>query len=525
MRSLFRPAIMVMNRLKYPQKFLLVGLLLVLPLFLVLSQYIVQINKDINFTAKEQLGLIYNAPLVKFLQGIQQHAALSQSLANGDKAVTDSLIKKQVDVDAAVKEVDAVDRTLGSTLVVSAKWQLLKKAWQDLKTKAIELTPEMSLENHEALSAQTLNLLTDVGNTSNLILDPDLDSYYLMDTVITKLPLTTEYLSQIRSHGLNVIAKKSLDAEQQTRLIIISGQVRSTVAANLRGYGYVFEERPHLKQSLEAYINSNVTSTNQFLDLVNEEIITTRNSGAPRVNPKQMKIAPDVFLASATTAIDNSFVLYEKDAAALNDIMQLRINGFVGRRTLVIVVTLIALVLAVYLLVGFYLAVRGTIVNLDVATRRMVGGHTTEAFVLENKDELAQVAMSFNTIASELVSARDEALEANRAKSTFLANMSHELRTPLNAIIGYSELIEEECEDTGQEVFVPDLKKIQAAAKHLLSLINNILDLSKIEAGKMDIYLETIDVPNMIQDVVTTISPLVDKNTNKLVVNSQLIWG
>src|SRR5688572_1526319 len=113
MRSLFRPAVLVMNRLKYPQKFLLVGLLLVLPLFLVLSQYIVQINKDINFTAKEQLGLIYNAPLVKFLQGIQQHSALSQSLANGDKSVTDALIKKQVDVDAAVKEVDAVDRTLG----------------------------------------------------------------------------------------------------------------------------------------------------------------------------------------------------------------------------------------------------------------------------------------------------------------------------------------------------------------------------------------------------------------------------
>ena len=203
-----------------------------------------------------------------------------------------------------------------------------------------------------------------------------------------------------------------------------------------------------------------------------------------------MKIAPDVFLASATTAIDNSFVLYEKDAAALNDIMQLRINGFVGRRTLVIVVTLIALVLAVYLLVGFYLAVRGTVVNLDVATRRMVGGHTTEAFVLENKDELAQVAMSFNTIASELVSPRDEALEANRAKSEFLANMSHELRTPLNAMIGYSELIQEEAEEEANDNYVPDLKKIQAAGKHLLALINDILDFSKIEAGKMDLYGE-----------------------------------
>jgi signal transduction histidine kinase/DNA-binding response OmpR family regulator len=508
-----------MNRLKYPQKFLIIGLLLVLPLCLVLSQYILQINKDINFGSKEQLGLVYNAPLVKFLQGVQQHAALSQMLANGDNTVTDALIKKQVDVDAIVKQVDAVDRNLGATLEVSAKWQALKKVWQDLKAKALEFTPQDSLQKHEALTSQTLILLTDVGNTSNLILDPDIDSYYLMDTVITKLPLTTEYLSQIRTYGLITIYKKSLDAEEQTRLIIMSGQARSTLDANLRGYDYVFEVSPHLKQSLEAYIGATSTSIKQFLDLVNEEIITTRNSGAPRVNPRRMDITPDAFLASAAKAIDDNFVLYEKDAAALNNLLQVRIDGFVARRTLVIVVTLIALACAVYLLVGFYLSVWKAIVNLEDATQRMVSGHTTEAFVLENKDELAQVAMSFNTIASELVSARDEALEANKAKSTFLANMSHELRTPLNAIIGYSELIEEECEDTGQEDFVPDLKKIQAAAKHLLSLINDILDLSKIEAGKMDIYLETIDVPSMIQDVVTTIAPLVEKNANQLVVN------
>jgi signal transduction histidine kinase/CheY-like chemotaxis protein len=149
----------------------------------------------------------------------------------------------------------------------------------------------------------------------------------------------------------------------------------------------------------------------------------------------------------------------------------------------------------------------------------MIGGQMEGELVLENKDELAQVAISFNNIATELVTARDQALEANRAKSAFLANMSHELRTPLNAVIGYSELIEEECEDTGQEEFIPDLKKIQAAAKHLLTLINDILDLSKIEAGKMDLHLETFPVDSMVNDVLTTITPLIDKNGNTLAVN------
>ncbi len=115
---------------------------------------------------------------------------------------------------------------------------------------------------------------------------------------------------------------------------------------------------------------------------------------------------------------------------------------------------------------------------------------------------------------------KGEQLEAaSRYKSEFLANMSHELRTPLNAIIGYSEMLEEEAVDLRQETFIPDLQKIHGAGKHLMSLINNVLDLSKIEAGKMDLYLENFEVVPMVQEVVATVKPLVEKNANIIQVN------
>src|SRR4029077_21277259 len=110
---------------------------------------------------------------------------------------------------------------------------------------------------------------------------------------------------------------------------------------------------------------------------------------------------------------------------------------------------------------------------------------------------------------AELAAARDTADEANRTKSSFLANMSHELRTPLNAIIGYSEILQEDAAD--KEEPVEDLQKIESAGRHLLGLINNILDLSKIEAGKMDVFIEAVDIQALVKEVLSIVQPLADK--------------
>ena len=116
----------------------------------------------------------------------------------------------------------------------------------------------------------------------------------------------------------------------------------------------------------------------------------------------------------------------------------------------------------------------------------------------------------------EILNARKTAEEANRAKSEFLANMSHELRTPMNAILGYSEMLMEEAEDLEQEGFIPDLKKINQAGNHLLSLINDVLDLSKIEAGRMDVFAEDIDIGILIDEVTATAKPLLARNNNRM---------
>jgi signal transduction histidine kinase/CheY-like chemotaxis protein len=130
--------------------------------------------------------------------------------------------------------------------------------------------------------------------------------------------------------------------------------------------------------------------------------------------------------------------------------------------------------------------------------------------------DLDRAAAERQRMMEELRQARDTAEEANRAKDLFLANMSHELRTPLNAILGYSEMLQEDAAEAGQEDLLPDLQKIHASGKHLLALINDVLDLAKMVAGKVELCPETFELEAMAREAAATIRPLVEKNGNAL---------
>jgi signal transduction histidine kinase/CheY-like chemotaxis protein len=143
--------------------------------------------------------------------------------------------------------------------------------------------------------------------------------------------------------------------------------------------------------------------------------------------------------------------------------------------------------------------------------RKLQAGHHGELLVLAMEDVTER-----RRAEEETAKAKEASETANKTKSLFLANMSHELRTPLNAIVGYSEMLQEEAVDQNLDSFGSDLEKINGAGRHLLALINDILDLSKIEAGKMDLYLETFDLHKLIEEVASTVHPMVEKNGNIL---------
>ena len=191
-----------------------------------------------------------------------------------------------------------------------------------------------------------------------------------------------------------------------------------------------------------------------------------------------------------------------------------------GIGLLVVIVTLIAI------------SIRATrllrpIEQLRLGAARIGGGDLAQRISVKSGDEFEALADQFNDMTGRLqesyaglerkVEERTRQLEvASQHKSQFLANMSHELRTPLNAIIGYSEILQEDVAGLGQENLIADLKKIESSGRHLLGLINDILDLSKIEAGRMDVFIEDVEIVPLLEEVRAIIVPMAEKNSNKI---------
>ena len=309
-------SIALINHIKQPQWFFLISLLFVLPFAVVMYYEISAVNERIDFAKKERMGVEYIQSIVRFMQDFQQHRGMSYAYLSGDTSFAESIKRKRIQLEDDIRVIDSVEEKYGETLKTTERWKELREKWRRVEDRNFSLPAQESFDYHTALIDDILSLILYIRDTSNLILDPFFDSYYMMDLSMNRIPLLTENLGRIRGVGAGVIMKGEIAEDEIIKLIILSHTSKSAIDMIKHGLQIISGENPDLKLKLENLFRDAISLTNAFLSMLNNRIINTKIINLP---------SEDYFVAG-TVAIDANFKLYDAITLSLDRSLQLRID-------------------------------------------------------------------------------------------------------------------------------------------------------------------------------------------------------
>jgi len=294
-------------------------------------------------------------------------------------------------------------------------------------------------------------------------------------------------------------------------LLVSDERTLDSALRQLNQFGYDLERLQFVAKDEIKLLGKVRQEYDRFIAVVTRVVELIRSGHVDEAHEAQLKEARP--LANRLERLTNELV----NKAEADVVASIEANGEAYRTSRAIVIGFHLFSIALALILGrtISLSLIGPIREIDARLDEIAAGDFTQRVKVGNRDELGALAANVNRTSEQLGDLYRQLEAASEHKSAFLASMSHELRTPLNAIIGYSEMLYETAQDEGQDEFLPDLAKIRDAGRHLLGLINDILDLSKIEAGKMDLYLEEIDLRDLVEEVRSIIGPLMAANGNR----------
>lgn len=393
--GIFTPGINFLNKFKYPTKISIIIAVLVLFTGWLFYLIINKLDKHIEFTKKEIIGLEYIDPVKNLLEDFQESRNLTDEyLQKKNLLLKDEILKKNKEIEDEINLINIVRKKNNNVLKIDKIWNQINNEWKNLKNNSLNLTPEENFKKHTDLIDKTIYLITYFGDTSGLILDSQLDTFYLGRSISRNIPELTEGLSQAKNLGIKITErKKILNNNEKIAFVVQSIFAKEDLHRLNKDFLTLFNSSKFLKKKLENFYNEVNTSTNYFINLINKEIIETN----------KIKISSKFYSLAGTSAIKSTYRLYEAEIHTLDELLDGRIKKYEQEKIMLTSSVLIVFLLLFYLLVSFSYALINSLKTLEkTALSVSKGNFDVEAEIYSKKDEMGSLSISFNSMIKNL---------------------------------------------------------------------------------------------------------------------------
>jgi methyl-accepting chemotaxis protein len=391
----------MIRNMKIWQKLVLAGALAVIPLVMLAVLFLQSRNEQIARTEAELAGLEYVTPMRQFLERLPQHRSAASAFLSGEASGGPMLGDLQAQVDEAVGAVGAVERRSGRQLGTAASWDSIRIRWEDLKGRVRTLTADESNTRHTQLMSDALAHLRRIGDKTGLSADPDLDSFYLNESLLNRIPWTAEYLGQLAAQGASIAAKSSMSTDEEAQVRLLIRQVASSMEFLDRNFESVFRYNEDLRKELEGPVSTAMNSAGYLKNLSQRELL----------DRGEITVRPRMYLDNGTATMDKLFKLHEMAAVRTRALLELRKARLTSQKWTQLSWALVLLLMSAIMAFIIQKGITEQVRSMSETFRQISRGNYAARAEIYSKDELGTMAETTNTMLAttlSLIQSREE---------------------------------------------------------------------------------------------------------------------
>jgi HAMP domain-containing protein len=383
------------RNLKIGRKLILLGIVFSVPVAVLLFLLIKEQNIAIDFGENERRGVEYIKPVRHLLHDIQKHQV---AFLNG--AADASILEKQIEDD--LRSAREVDGRYGKDLKTTHGLSGLAEKWSTTKSLILRSSSNAKPENinsayDDIVGKSILPLIIQAGDTSNLILDPDLDSYYAMDNVVLNLPALGQLIAQTNAHVADLILTRENIESKKQLISFLLARIEPTMERLNTGLQTAINQNPSLRSKLSLPLRTHIEAVKAFDDMIRRQVLDAGPSEFAKIDLKSMS-------ASGLKTLESNYAMYDVTIGVLDDLLATRIGNFNQRRTVSLGIGSISIVLAALLVISIGRSISGPIAELKEVTDRINKGDLSTSPDMDRRDEIGQLAGAISRLQKTLQS-------------------------------------------------------------------------------------------------------------------------